>query len=92
LDILKWELDGRILLSFKPPSYFSDHSYLMDDASDNYEVAGDQQGSQGVKQAEHGNDAGESPQDESEEDEDTEDESAPVGQQSAFAILSSLDG
>ncbi|KAJ1888508.1 hypothetical protein LPJ81_006305, partial [Coemansia sp. IMI 209127] len=30
LHMLRWELDGRILLSFKPPGFFDDFSYLKD--------------------------------------------------------------
>ncbi|KAJ2797082.1 hypothetical protein H4S07_006035, partial [Coemansia furcata] len=30
LHILRWELDGRILMSFKPPGFFDDHANFVD--------------------------------------------------------------
>ncbi|KAJ2130493.1 hypothetical protein GGH17_003772, partial [Coemansia sp. RSA 788] len=30
LHILRWVLDGRILLSFKPPGFFRDFAYLKE--------------------------------------------------------------
>lgn len=30
LSLLRWELDGRILLSFKPPGFFDDFEYLRE--------------------------------------------------------------
>ncbi|KAJ1664150.1 hypothetical protein EV178_004362 [Coemansia sp. RSA 1646] len=82
LHMLRWELDGRILLSFKPPGFFDDFSYL----GDNQDVGGiapsDQQSG-----AEDNGCSSQSDHQMSDDD----DSHQPFAQQSMFAILGEED-
>ncbi|KAJ1955797.1 hypothetical protein GGI12_005475, partial [Dipsacomyces acuminosporus] len=74
LHILKWELDGRILMSFKPPNFHSDYTYLKDEI--------EKEGRQAISMAE-GKRMNHSDENNSDEDDDKHDQ--PIGKQSLFS-------
>ncbi|KAJ1893769.1 hypothetical protein LPJ66_005567 [Kickxella alabastrina] len=87
LHILRWELDGRILMSFKPPGFFRDLS------NENSRLAAEDAHSTGkntretwTKPKDTHNDASSSS-----EEEDDDYNSGPIAQQSAFAVLAEED-
>ncbi|KAJ1993030.1 hypothetical protein GGI25_002526 [Coemansia spiralis] len=84
LHILRWELDGRILLSFKPPGFFHDYSYLKDGSVDNGATA-DQQ------HKDNGDNASRGRSDDSSNEEPSDNDRQPIAQQSMFAVLGEED-
>ncbi|KAJ1723113.1 hypothetical protein LPJ53_002518 [Coemansia erecta] len=87
LHILRWELDGRVLLSFKPPGFFRDFLHQGNNAGD---ISGG--GRSADKEDErlvaaedpHG---AQSQHNEGDSSSDEEDNGRPIAQQSAFALL-----
>ncbi|KAJ1865373.1 hypothetical protein LPJ73_000018 [Coemansia sp. RSA 2703] len=87
LHILRWELDGRVLLSFKPPGFFRDFLHQGNNAND---ISG---GGRNAVKEDTGLVAAEDPHDmrsqhnKSDSSSDEEDNGRPIAQQSAFALL-----
>ncbi|KAJ2757368.1 hypothetical protein H4R27_003781 [Coemansia aciculifera] len=87
LHILRWELDGRILMSFKPPGFFDDHANFVDGTVDAEQKKGGSAATRGVASEDlHSHSASEP----SSSDDDNE-VRRPIGQQSAFALLGEED-
>ncbi|KAI8323680.1 P-loop containing nucleoside triphosphate hydrolase protein [Martensiomyces pterosporus] len=84
LHILRWELDGRVLLSFKPPNFHTDFAYLREDEQ-SLLVAEDRRDERG-NSSENGGETTSSASGDEDSDNDK-----PIGQQSAFAILGDMD-
>ncbi|KAJ2749218.1 hypothetical protein H4S06_004701, partial [Coemansia sp. BCRC 34490] len=86
LHILRWELDGRILLSFKPPGFFDKVANVTEGHSDNGRIgAGDQ-----LLPAD-GNSGNSDYQQASDDDKEGSPPHQPVAQQSMFAVLGEED-
>ncbi|KAJ1905587.1 hypothetical protein LPJ71_004506 [Coemansia sp. S17] len=87
LHILRWELDGRILMSFKPPGFFDDHANFIDDTVDAEQKKGGSAAARGVASEDLHSHSDSEP---SSSDDDNE-VRRPIGQQSAFALLGEED-
>ncbi|KAJ2702436.1 hypothetical protein FB645_004297 [Coemansia sp. IMI 203386] len=89
LQILRWELDGRVLLSFKPPGFFNQQPSLSAHADHNKSwKKKDQFVNAKDPHHDNGQDAGgENDLSSDNDDEDQNNASAPIAQQSAFALL-----
>ncbi|KAJ2082622.1 hypothetical protein H4R24_001452 [Coemansia sp. RSA 988] len=90
LHILRWVLDGRILLSFKPPGFFSDFSHLK--ASIGMANMGTEVNS---KDGDHNrlttNDQNISGSDQNSQSSEENNADEPIAQQSFFALLGEED-
>ncbi|KAJ2227992.1 hypothetical protein IWW45_006791, partial [Coemansia sp. RSA 485] len=91
LQILRWELDGRVLLSFKPPGFFNQQPSLSAHADHNKSWKKKKDQFVNAKDLHHdnGQDAGgeNDLSSDNDDDEDQNNASAPIAQQSAFALL-----
>ncbi|KAJ2720570.1 hypothetical protein GGI07_004534 [Coemansia sp. Benny D115] len=81
LYLLRWELDGRVLLSFKPPGFFRDAAYASDNAQGTTKSARRESEPEAGKSMDVDNDPS------SDDGSDEEDNARPIAQQSAFALL-----
>ncbi|KAJ2414022.1 hypothetical protein GGI10_002670 [Coemansia sp. RSA 2530] len=81
LHILRWELDGRILMSFKPPGFFDDHANFVDSSAVDVKASG----AKDMPSHEVLSHPTSSPSDSDNE------VHRPIGQQSSFALLGEED-
>ncbi|KAJ2644565.1 hypothetical protein GGF44_000553 [Coemansia sp. RSA 1694] len=89
LHILRWELDGRILMSFKPPGFFDEHANFVDSIA--AAASAETKNKSRLEMLPHERHSSHSDNESSSSADNDNEVRRPIGQQSAFALLEEED-